>query len=65
MIPKQTYKVYELSDVLTGLSHQGLAEEPIVVYCGGKMFEIERVMNLDGQLVLVTKNEIEDCNELM
>lgn len=51
------YKVYELSDVLTGLSHQGLAEEPIVVYHDGNLFEIERVVNMDGQLVLVTKDE--------
>ena len=61
-------KVFELGDSLTTLSYQGLAQEEIVVVIDGVEYEIEKAVNENGELKLVTSRtckKVSEYSELM
>ena len=61
-------KVFELGDSLTGLSLQGFAQEEIVVVIDGVEYEIEKAVNEDGEMKLITSKsskKVSEYSELM
>ena len=58
-------QVFQLSDELTSLSQQGLAQEEIVISINGQEYHIKGTVNQDGELKLIAGDIIGYYNEIM